>query len=285
MKKMRSIFGIFLILVLLATAVSAALNIYQSNDRTNSEMATLYSTPILSNLATEEVKCIFETPEGMTTGTQTCYSEKGSCTGEGTCVIKVTGKKGEIVTWKSTCGGYVHTTIDGENEYAKFKCEEPTIKIPKLQPLQEPRPIPLQVPGEYIKETVKCVFRGPGATKSQRCYSDKGECTSRVYGGYGACTVDIEGKKGEKVTWKSTCGGYATTIIDGENEPVEFKCGEIIKEGDFYKAYWSCYDEYSVYASTKNPLTSDAWRKYADRSCENHCYAGNCGVKEFTVLR
>jgi hypothetical protein len=57
------------------------------------------------------------------TSMQQCYSEKGRCKGVEACFIEVTGKKGEKVTWKSSCGGYAHTKIDGKSEYAKFKCK------------------------------------------------------------------------------------------------------------------------------------------------------------------
>ncbi|MBI1935507.1 hypothetical protein HYS31_03625 [Candidatus Woesearchaeota archaeon] len=66
----------------------------------------------------EQVKCVFQNSVSK----QECYSEKGSCTGVGTCVVDVKGKKGEQVTWKSSCGGYAYTTIDGTNEHAYFSC-------------------------------------------------------------------------------------------------------------------------------------------------------------------
>ncbi len=68
----------------------------------------------------EEVKCVFSD----STATQECYSDKGDCKGIGTCIIGVSGTKGEKVTWKSSCGGYAYTVIDGQNDYAKFKCME-----------------------------------------------------------------------------------------------------------------------------------------------------------------
>ena len=67
----------------------------------------------------EEVKCVFSGSTSM----QQCYSEKGRCKGVEACIIEVTGKKGEKVTWKSSCGGYAYTKIDGKSEYAKFKCK------------------------------------------------------------------------------------------------------------------------------------------------------------------
>lgn len=77
-----------------------------------------------------------------------------------------------------------------------------------------------------VKESVKCVFKGPGAKTQQECYSEKYICKSTIYDDQGVCIVDIEGQKGEKMTWKSTCGGYAYITIDGENEYADFYCQE-----------------------------------------------------------
>ena len=67
----------------------------------------------------EQVKCLFASAKE----TQKCYSDDGfGCSGIETCVADVYGEKGKIQTWKSSCGGYAYTTIDGNNEYAKFDC-------------------------------------------------------------------------------------------------------------------------------------------------------------------
>ncbi|MEM0359842.1 MAG: hypothetical protein QXK06_00715 [Candidatus Diapherotrites archaeon] len=69
----------------------------------------------------EQVKCVFS----GSTATQKCYTADGQfeCSGSGTCIANVYGKKGATLVWKSTCGGYAYTTIDGTNKYAEFKCE------------------------------------------------------------------------------------------------------------------------------------------------------------------
>src|SRR3989338_11486808 len=75
-----------------------------------------------------------------------------------------------------------------------------------------------------IKEQVKCLFAG--STQLQKCYT--AEQNSRAYcSGTDACVADISGYKGERITWKSTCGGYAYTTIDGENEYAKFDCNNI----------------------------------------------------------
>jgi len=67
----------------------------------------------------EQVKCVFYNSNSK----QECYSSAGSsCAGNESCTADVKGKKGEQITWKSSCGGYVYTTIDNQNEYAEFKC-------------------------------------------------------------------------------------------------------------------------------------------------------------------
>ncbi len=70
-----------------------------------------------------------------------------------------------------------------------------------------------------VKEQVKCVF--VNSASQQKCYSDDGRfgCS-----GVESCLADVSGDKGTKITWKSSCGGYAYTVIDGVNEYSEFEC-------------------------------------------------------------
>lgn len=75
-----------------------------------------------------------------------------------------------------------------------------------------------------IKEQVKCIF--DGSNQEQKCYT--AEQNSRAYcSGKENCIADISGYKGEQITWKSTCGGYAYTVIDGNNEYAKFDCKDI----------------------------------------------------------
>ncbi|MDP7081282.1 MAG: Kazal-type serine protease inhibitor domain-containing protein [Candidatus Undinarchaeales archaeon] len=67
-------------------------------------------------------------------------------------------------------------------------------------------------------EKVKCVFRG--SSTLQECYSMRALCK-----GIETCTVAFLGNHGENVTWKSSCGGYAFSIVDGQPDIVEFDCG------------------------------------------------------------
>jgi hypothetical protein len=80
--------------------------------------------------ASEQVKCVFK---GATT-VQSCDNASESdtpfpfsCSGIGSCVADLKGPKGLSVTWKSSCGGYAYTTLDGESEYATFSCGKTTV--------------------------------------------------------------------------------------------------------------------------------------------------------------
>jgi len=68
----------------------------------------------------EEVKCVFH----GSASEQKCYTDDGkfSCSGKETCVTIVSGERGAKLTWKSSCGNYAYTSIDGQSEYAEFKC-------------------------------------------------------------------------------------------------------------------------------------------------------------------
>lgn len=158
-----------------------------------------------SSYMKEQVKCVFWNSNSY----QQCYTDDGKfgCSGIGSCIADVIGNQGEQKTWKSSCGGYAYTKIDGNNEYAEFKCEaiQPTTTTP--------------VPVEVVKEQVKCIFGN--SNSAQECYSEGYKCS-----GIGTCIADVSGEKGKQLTWKSSCGGYAYTVMDGANDYAEFKCGE-----------------------------------------------------------
>jgi hypothetical protein len=84
----------------------------------------------------EEITCIFTN----TNQAQKCESIKGGCTAyppkceDGikcvladylSCTVKVSGDKGDILSWKSSCGGYGKTTVDAVDEKVKFSCLQP----------------------------------------------------------------------------------------------------------------------------------------------------------------
>ncbi len=79
---------------------------------------------------TETVKCVFQNSDDE----QQCYStdSKYRCEGEDTCTVDVKGEKGKKITWKSTCGGYEYTQIDGDNDYAYFDCGISILEKPDL---------------------------------------------------------------------------------------------------------------------------------------------------------
>ena len=84
------------------------------------------SAPNISNatapaLLSEYVKCVFNN----SVTNQTCYSGSGlseTCTGKESCSLIAKGNKGEKYTWKSSCGGYAYTIMDGVDDYAYFDC-------------------------------------------------------------------------------------------------------------------------------------------------------------------
>ena len=85
------------------------------------------------------------------------------------------------------------------------------------------KPVPPR-PQQTVYEQVKCVF--DGATTEQGCYaSSQSPADSATCSGVGACVANVNGNPGTPITWKSTCGGYAYTTIDGNNEYANFNCG------------------------------------------------------------
>ncbi|MBT4870476.1 MAG: hypothetical protein HON47_02800 [Candidatus Diapherotrites archaeon] len=225
-----------------------------------------------ASLITESVKCVFDD----STTNQQCYLARENNIGcsvtanEEACVVDVKKEMGKILTWKSTCGGYAQTVMDGINEHVKFDCTNN---------------------GGAVKETVKCVLEG--AKGGEECYSNKGKCKVNVYhnpttnsntganpnpsirNSYGTCTVDVRGNKGETVTWKSDCGGYAYTIMDGDNEYAKFRCNGINPpvEELYRKAKWTCTNEME-FEKEDNCQPYSFWKKLAIRTCNQ--YSSTC---------
>jgi hypothetical protein len=184
---------------------------------TTTETTTTTTTPT-TPVIKEQVKCIFTDTDTV----QKCYANNGKfgCLGTGSCMADVAGESGTVLVWKSSCPdvGYIETTIDGNTKYVAFKCAIPTTTIPT--PAGTPIPTPTTTPAEVIKEQIKCVFTN--SNSEQQCFAEGFSCH-----GTGTCIADVSGEKGKMFTWKSTCGGYAYTVIDGNNEYAEFNCQPI----------------------------------------------------------
>lgn len=145
---------------------------------------------------------------------------------------------------------------------------------------------------EEIEEEVKCIFKN--SEGEQECYSAGAGESRFSCKGKKTCVVEVKGQKGEKITWKSSCGGYAYTKIDGINDYAEFNCssGEAdeveIKNKGFSYAYWQCYDGAEEKQGSETSCKSfEVWRIYGEEFCEGHCYedGSKCGVNTFSVSK
>lgn len=103
--------------------------------------------------------------------------------------------------------------------------------------------------GEKQREEVKCIFKN--TQTEQKCY--RAEFNWMYCSSYqGSCIVtNLEGYDGEKITWKSSCGGYAYTTLDGNNEQIEFDCsgaGAFCQSKQCSDGSWTkCYVDGSGY--------------------------------------
>lgn len=115
-----------------------------------------------------------------------------------------------------------------------------------------------------VYEQVKCVFKN--SPTEQKCYAASDAYYGLGCSGVGACTVETKGTKGDRITWKSSCGGYAYTIIDGQYDYAEFICGDIsfsttllfpnggeLKIGNTYEIKWK--------QTYNNPITIELRNK------------------------
>jgi hypothetical protein len=126
---------------------------------------------------------------------------------------------------------------------------------------------------EKVYEQVKCVFAN--STAQQKCYAyfDEHEAGCTVSAGQEACIADVKGEYGEKITWKSTCGGYAYTIMDGKNEYAKFDCSN--SSGGSGGAC-ACTMEYAPVCGEIKVCTtacSTAVDSSEKGTCESKCYA------------
>ena len=156
--------------------------------------------------ASENVTCRFI----GSSSSQSCNSGSGhTCSGVTSCAVKVSGKAGSTLPWKSTCGGYAYTIVDGKDEAANFQCGP--------VPPTDSGPVP-DISVGVLSEVVTCNFKG--STTTQICNSGGGHSCSGVTN----CMAKVSGKAGQKLSWKSTCSGVAATVVDGKNESVTFTC-------------------------------------------------------------
>jgi peptidoglycan hydrolase-like protein with peptidoglycan-binding domain len=73
-----------------------------------------------------------------------------------------------------------------------------------------------------VSENIKCGFNN--TSSAQICYTRTSTGKSYEFRGIGSLGGLVIAPKGEKLTWKSSCGGYGYTVMDGNDEYVEFKC-------------------------------------------------------------
>ena len=225
-----------------------------------SETGGCKSLDFISEVVKEQVKCVFYNSNQL----QKCNSPKGSCSGIETCIVDITGQVGEKITWKSSCGGYAYTTIDGNAEHANFKCAEATTEVPSVyvQPI--------------VKEQVKCVFLN--SSQLQKCYTLKGSCS-----GIDNCAIDVAGWKGEKITWKSSCGGYAYTTIDGNAEHAEFKCAEATTEEVEYPPCQNPPKNSMISSCIDKIINGERIERYKFNCISGYARSGNECVRLTTV--
>jgi len=120
------------------------------------------------------------------------------------------------------------TGFVGQNTRAKlnklYGCgtkEISVVSTPETSVTSTPAPSPVLSPvaTEQINEQVKCVFNG--TPTEQKCHTTD---TNFTCVGAGTCIVPIKGARGSTMAWTSSCGGSASTIMDGQDETIEFDC-------------------------------------------------------------
>lgn len=113
--------------------------------------STVGSTTQLQSSVTEQIKCVFKGSTTMQTCTVAVDSSSPSygknCSGTDACVVDVSGHYGEKLTWKSSCGGYAYTLMDGTNESAQFDCSQTQFLVPTPSPSSTTATTPIPMNG------------------------------------------------------------------------------------------------------------------------------------------
>lgn len=144
------------------------------------------------------------------------FGEGGGVGGAFPLSISVGGAKYEKVTHIYKAAGTYTATFSVSTSNDADTSNNKAVKqvIILAAPSTVPAPTPV-----VAKEQVKCVFMN--SASQQKCYSDDSRFSCS---GVESCLADVSGGKGTKLVWKSSCGGYAYTVIDESNENAEFKC-------------------------------------------------------------
>jgi len=145
------------------------------------------------------------------------------------------------------------------------------------------------IKGPLITEQVKCVFKN--SEEEQECYLAAQGNTDMRCKGKETCIVEVKGYEGEKLTWKSSCGGYAYTKMDGENEYAEFDCSggeknttDIFNKG-FRYAYWQCTEgSEGKEGSEETCKPFEEWKKHAEKFCLERCGDSTEGTRKCGML-
>jgi hypothetical protein len=128
-----------------------------------------------------------------------------------------------------------------------------------------------------VNEQVKCLFNS--SNEKQKCYSffkDRTfSCATGDNGNFESCVANISAPKGTKLIWKSSCGGYAYTVNDGDSEYAKFDC-QTDDNGSVPVPACACTKEYMpVCGSIKICATACESKNINSNetsSCQEKCY-------------
>lgn len=155
---------------------------------------------------------------------------------------------------------------------------------------------------DKISEEVTCKFKeGSGkcysaGTFNGQEYSCTADGTEKIINNgvvIYSCSMKVENYNGQKIEWKSSCGGYQYTEVDGKDEEIGFTCSSSssttpidIQSIWFRNAYWRCQNGDKRGLGTESSCKpSEFWQIYAEESCKDLCSEDGkkCGVAEYSV--
>ncbi|MCR4328168.1 MAG: dockerin type I domain-containing protein [Patescibacteria group bacterium] len=150
--------------------------------------------PIPAVTVTESVKCVFSGSDNS----ESCYSSDGRYTfnGIGTAGGDISGTQGSQIVWKSSCGGYVYNTFNGQNKYAHFSCtSSSTPPIPPSPPVLPTVKVKSEFTGTLSHPFAVISIKGNSGNKSVFYWTLSIACPAGVvvpsYKGNNLCGSDM----------------------------------------------------------------------------------------------
>ena len=239
----------------------------------------------IPTISKEQVKCVFENSNNV----EKCYTfvqepttltyatgREYSCSGTTSCVVDISGESGTKLTWKSSCGGYAYTTIDGYNEQATFKCvdQKPTVK-----PIGQPD---LVIKNLQVYQKTDSQYGTATWIEYDLANIGNGDVYVKGTPNQGFLNnIYIDGKSiGSIWYWKGLGDDITTDSTNHDSTISPLKAGESLHRGHRFFIYYEGIHKVSVKADSYDVISE---KDVLDKSFDNRVIESNEDNNKATV--